>query len=1394
MWNLENKCLNSWLERLEEHFVMADIMEERKKVSNLLIAIGESGYELIKALTSPDKPSTKSYEELKRLLINHLAPKPLKLIQRHKFARIKQTGTVTEFLTALRQAAEQCEFGSFYAESLRDRFICGLADEKTKKTLLASDKEMVLEETVKIALLREQADRESREMGDTQKKFSAASAYVTKEKKKSYRKSKLQKKYLSTEDKCKVCKLKRSSNKCLPEKCRTICFKCERSGHQKKFCTNYVSYSKSDINRVANDSECITCLDSVLTKPSISNSSDSSDNPKPVLGFLLNSHLVKMEVDTGSELTIISKEVVKNIPNIEFNTSNRIIKVANGEYICDINETWVTVKYQEQVRRLKLYCTEGKFPSLLGRDWIGEFFGKDWLGRLTNEVVNRRISLVNKSEEDISVTGNIFLKHNIEEDIDNFFNQVKKSNVFQEGLGQVCNAEVRLQVKPGAKPIFRKSRTLPYAVRDTVEKHLRKQIDEGIFIMVESSEYASPIVTTHKPDGSIRVCGDYKHTINPLLDVKQYPLPTEEECFYPLRAGEKFTKLDIRQAYNQISLGEKERKLLTLNTPLGLLQPTRLPFGISSATAIFQEIVDKVLEDIPMTVCRVDDICISGKTSEEHLNNVTKVLKRLEDAGFRCRLDKCEFYKDEVMYLGHRLNSRGIFPIAKKVETLKEACYPENLSQLVSFLGAVNYYGKFIRELSTICEPLNRLRKKGVKWKFGREERQAFDKLKECLSSDTVLMQYDPNLPIKIDTDASQYGLGAVISHMLPDGNERPIEYASRTLNKAERNYGQIEKEALSLVWSVKKFHRYIYARKFILVTDHKPLLFLLGENKPIPEMGVSRIIRWATILSSYQYQLQFRSTTKHCNADVCSRFPLKEMTMSGKDEVTEVFFSKFADKPVINHLTVSKYTNRDPVLSKVKTFIKHGWDRKLRKEREYLRSYFKVKNELSIEYDCILWNSRVVIPEELRKDVLRILHIAHQGIVAVKALARTYVWWPNINHDIEQLVKNCEACDLSLRKPNKAKPHPWSPTSKAWERLHIDFCGPINGRMYLIVVDAYTKWLEVFDMRTCTTSSSTIKELRKLFAQFGIPFSIVSDNGPQFVSREITDFFRSNGIIHVKVPTYSQSCNGLAERQVQAFKKAMEKAKRDNGDFDTALANWLLHNRNTPRASTNKSPAIMMLGRETRTLLTQVNPLSNRLLPKESDYVSDSRLRMFQIGDHVRVLNIRHDEWQYGIITGKLGCKVYLILTNGKIERIHLDHIREVNTDSLTNENHNPKSESNGRNKVCQENSKDVIDRNTELVTDKDPIETEEVTKTTDNKDSTDYGVITKTPDNNVSTDYKEITKNSDNKVSNLKGKKGKEKVIFNKENIRKGYRLRKPICKFDPLTYKGSSDYKNT
>ena len=194
-----------------------------------------------------------------------------------------------------------------------------------------------------------------------------------------------------------------------------------------------------------------------------------------------------------------------------------------------------------------------------------------------------------------------------------------------------------------------------------------------------------------KPDGAIRIFGDYKATVNPQLDAKQYPLPTEEEFFYPMRGGKKFARLDIRQAYNQVELSAEAKNLLTLNTPLGLFRPTRLPFGVSTAMAIFQEKIDKTLFGIPNTVCRVDDLCITGREDKVHRDNVTQVINRLEQAGYRCRLDKCEFYKATVIYLGHKVSSQGISPVEDKVKTLKKAPYPENLSKLVSFIGAINY-------------------------------------------------------------------------------------------------------------------------------------------------------------------------------------------------------------------------------------------------------------------------------------------------------------------------------------------------------------------------------------------------------------------------------------------------------------------------------------------------------------------------------------------------------------------------------------------------------------------------------------------------------------------------------------------------------------------------------
>ena len=846
-----------------------------------------------------------------------------------------------------------------------------------------------------------------------------------------------------------------------------------------------------------------------------------------------------------------------------------------------------------------------------------------------------------------------------EESVQRRLDEIKKSIIFCPGIGDVIGYEAELQLKDEYRPVFRKNRSVPFALKDKIEATLDQMEDSGILRRVDHSQFASPVVPVLKDDQTVRICGDYKSTLNPALETKQYPLPSVEECFAPMAGGMLVTRLDIRQAYNNMRLRESDQKLTTMNTSKGLYAWTRLPYGVSSSTAIFQSTMDRVLQGMSRVACRVDDIILTGKDNEEHLTTLEEVIHRLETANFRCNVKKTKFMEEEVTFLGYIVNRHGVRPAKDKVETLLKAKYPETLDQLISFLGGVNYYARFIRNLSTIEEPLNRLRR-GEPWEFGETEKKAFDKLKAALASSEVVIPYDPTLPVKVDTDASSTGLGAVISHVLPDGTERPIEFASRTLNSAERKYSQIEKEALSLVWGVKRFHKYVYARKFQLVTDHQPLIFILKQDKSIPEMGASRITRWAITLSSYQYEIVYRSTRKHCNADLCSRFPLEadgEEDTGEDGEVADVFYQTFAEKPVINFISIRKFTDTDPTLSKVRRFVLEGWESKLERDRDYLKPYFQRKDELSVERGCVLWGSRVIVPEKLRNDVLELLHVTHQGIVAVKAMARYYIWWPKMNEDIERITRECTACQDSQRKPARSTPHPWEAVERPWERIHADFAGPEKGSMWLIVIDAYTRWIEVCNMKTRTTTEATTKELRRMFATFGLPAMFVSDNGPQFVSQEMKDFLKSNGIVRVAIPTYSPNTNGFVERAVQSFKSAMEKAGRESSDIDKCLSKWLLHHRNTPNSTTGRTPADMMFGRPTRTLLSLLDPLTNKSRENRSVPV-DRKLRSFIAGEKVRVYDTRSEEWYPGIVTEKEGCKVYIVETRKGTERRHLDHL----------------------------------------------------------------------------------------------------------------------------------------
>ena len=248
----------------------------------------------------------------------------------------------------------------------------------------------------------------------------------------------------------------------------------------------------------------------------------------------------------------------------------------------------------------------------------------------------------------------------------------------------------------------------------------------GIYEPVYSSKWAAPIVPVFKPDGSIRICGDYKQTVNTVADCDKYPVPKTEDIFATLHGGEKFTKLDLSQAYQQLLLSPKSRELLTVNTHKGLFQPTHLQFGVHSASGIFQRELENRLVSIPFVKVRSDDILVSGKNDQDHFDNLKQVLKVIKANGLQLRLKKCAFMQNEVIYLEYKINKDGFFPVKEKIDAIKSAKEPTNVSELKSFLGLLNHYHKHFQNFADTLEPLHNLLRKGVKWEWTEKEQASF--------------------------------------------------------------------------------------------------------------------------------------------------------------------------------------------------------------------------------------------------------------------------------------------------------------------------------------------------------------------------------------------------------------------------------------------------------------------------------------------------------------------------------------------------------------------------------------------------------------------------------------------------------------------------------------------
>ena len=963
------------------------------------------------------------------------------------------------------------------------------------------------------------------------------------------------------------------------------------------------------------------------------------------MDVVLNGRTVRMEVDTGAAVTIVDKKIWEDIGRPKLSSSKIRLKDFSGSFIELLGSCEIDIKYENQNLTKVLYVVKGNGPSLLGRNWLIDL-QVNWKKFFSNSSVN-------------ALSEKVFLNE--------VLNEYK--NIFSEGLGTIKGIKADLNLDCNATPKFYKPRPVPYALKDKIESEIKRLVSLGVIEPVKHADWAAPIVPVLKASGDVRLCGDFKVTVNPHIKMEEYPIPKVEDLFVSLEGGRTFSTLDLSEAYLQLELKENSKSFMVINTHLGLFKYNRLCFGINTAPTIFQKTMDTILQGLPGVICYLDDVLVTGKTKSEHLANLKSVLERFSKFGIKLRLKKCKFMENSVEYLGHVIDEQGLHVSQRKIDAVRNMPAPTNVSELRALLGLINYYAKFLPNLSHFCRPFYNLLQKDHKFEWSEECKRNFDEIKATLSNAPVLCHYDQNLELGLACDASSVGIGAVLFHIFPDGTEKPIYYASKTLSKTEKNYSQIEKEGLAIIFGVKKFHQFIFGRKFYLYTDHKPLLTIFSPTKGISSTTANRIQRWALLLSGYNYTIIYKNTKNHANADSFSRLPVKEECSKFDDDrkyVDRILSSTFSNVP-LNSEDISSATEKDEILRKVFRFCKNGWPAKC---GEILKIFKLKQGEISIFKECLFWGKRIVIPTLLRTRVLRFLHESHLGIVKMKSLARQYVWWPNIDADIEAIVRKCTYCSLSQQMPPKTVSD-WTRSSEVWERVHIDFAGPFKGFMWLILVDSASKWLEVVPMKQ-VTAKNTIECLFSIFAKFGYPTYLVSDNGPQLRSLEMGEFCKMHGITQKFSAPYHPNSNGEAEINVKTFKNAIKNSS--DSDLFNVVSKFLMQYRNTPHCTTKVCPSDVMFRRKIRTSLSQLNPLWNKiecdeLIAEKSNNCTPDVKRNFSPGEAVWVRAYGGSlKWAPGRVTARRGNVMYDVQLGDRSASRHVDQLRPRVAESSEN------------------------------------------------------------------------------------------------------------------------------
>lgn len=743
--------------------------------------------------------------------------------------------------------------------------------------------------------------------------------------------------------------------------------------------------------------------------------------------------------------------------------------------------------------------------------------------------------------------------------------------------------EIKHEIKTTDEiPVHAKNYRFPFIHKQEVRRQINEMLDKNI-IRESFSPWSSPIwIVPKKIDASNvpkwRLVIDYRNLNQKSID-QVFPIPNITDLLDKLGKCNYFSTLDLASGFHQIQVHPNSIEKTAFSTEDGHFEFLRMPFGLKNAPSTFQRMINHVLRDFINKICLVymDDVIVFSTSLEEHMINLDKILKKLDEKGLKIQLDKSEFLHKEVLFLGHRITTKGIEPNHDKVIAIQNYPIPNTAKEIKSFLGLAGFYRKFIQNFAKITKPLTACLKKNAKIEHSKDFINSVEKIKEILTNKPILQYPDFTKKFIVTTDASKFAIGAVLSQKNEKGHDLPISYISRTLNKSEINYSTIEKELLGIVWACKMFRPYLYGTKFQLKTDQKPLSWLWNLKEP-----QSKLVRWRLKLEEYDYEIEYIKGKSNLVADALSRIPknecninetvndvssnaatigsldsspiepLEEVRLPNKSTVhsnSETTLEiPISEKP-INQFSHQIHIDMHPSKMEFRTqkvFNKQILTWKINEQenlneqfsqltREFIKPKVKyaiffidniltklftkfIQTNLSKPLEFVICNTKLInVTNPLQqKEILRKFHenSNHKGIQEnVKEIEKKY-YWPNLQNHVNKFINECQTC---LEAKNERRPINRLPI------LHNPLGQHPFDHLYIdtITLDSVI-YLTIIDSFSRYGQAMLIESknpidvkfcLLEYFTQHNVPNSITSDNGKEFNNELIKEFSTSLNI-----------------------------------------------------------------------------------------------------------------------------------------------------------------------------------------------------------------------------------------------------------------------------------------